>query len=565
MSSFKDLSGQVFGRLTVLERTGTAKSGHAIYAVQCDCEKKTVFNVNSNDLKKGHTKSCGCKRKPHGLSQSRLYRAWQNMKNRCDRETDISYKNYGERGITYTNEWGEFIPFRDWALSNGYEEDLTLERINVNGNYEPSNCTWVPMSEQSKNKRTNVHISYKGETKVLKDWAKHFDVPYSSIIGWYEKGVIEEKFDDLLKGIKYSKEEARYITYKSEKKKREEWAEYFNISLGSITHWKREGILHEKFDDLSKGINLNREQVLITYRGETKNVAGWLKHFNISKNTLMSWRQKEIVEQKFDDLTNGIGTAAKNPVLISYNGEVKNLGGWAKHFNISRRTISTWNKNGIVQEKFDGLSNGKLDITKGVLIEYKGITKNISEWTNYFNLGTGTINDWVKKEIVQQKFDELSQGIRGKKETLITYNNETKNINEWATHFHKSRATIRNWLKEGILEQKFDNLIQNNDKTYITHLNEIKTVNEWATHFGIAPNTIYNWRRKGLVEEKFSDLTNGKALKRHVPILITYKGVTKNQKEWARYFNIDEKAVGRWNKQNIIEQKFDSLTNQRNE
>ncbi|PGK52211.1 hypothetical protein CN918_30950 [Priestia megaterium] len=352
-----DLTGQVFGKLTVLKRVGSNKHKQVIYSVQCSCEDQTVFDVVANDLRKGQTVSCGCKRRPHGLSRSKLYRAWTNMKNRCDRENDISYKNYGARGITYTKEWAQFIPFRDWALANGYEDGLSLERKNVNGHYEPSNCTWVQLSDQHKNKRINIFITYNGETKIQKDWAKYFNVPYSNIIRWYENGVIEEKFDELSKGIVYSKKEAAFIIYKGKKKKREEWAEYFDVSLASITRWKRLGILEEKFDDLSKGINLNREEVLITYKGETKNVAGWLKHFNISKNTLMNWRNKGIVQEKFDDLTNGKGTAENKPIEICFNGEIKTAKEWADYFSVHSKTVRNWNRQGIVLKKFAELSH----------------------------------------------------------------------------------------------------------------------------------------------------------------------------------------------------------------
>jgi len=352
-----DLTGQVFGKLTVLKRVGSNKHKQVIYSVQCSCEDQTIFNVVANDLRKGSTVSCGCKRRPHGYAQTKLYKAWQNMKSRCDREIDISYKNYGARGITYTNEWTDFIPFKNWALDNGYEDGLSLERKNVNGNYEPSNCTWIPLSNQHKNKRVNVFITHKEETKILKDWAKHFNVPYTSVLGWYERGNIDEKLEELSNGIVYSKKEAAYITYKGEKKNREEWAEYFNISLDSITRWKRLGILEQKFDDLSNGINLNREEVLITYRGETKNVAGWLKHFNISKNTLMNWRNKGIVQEKFDDLVNGVGTAANKPVEICFNGEIKTAKEWAEHFNVHSRTVRNWNRQGNVLEKFAELQH----------------------------------------------------------------------------------------------------------------------------------------------------------------------------------------------------------------
>lgn len=109
----------------------------------------------------------------YGLSKSRLYRIYHHMLDRCYRENDPKYPNYGKRGINVCEEWKkDFLNFYNWAIQNGYEENLSIERIDVNGNYEPSNCTWITMSEQAKNRTNQNIIEYNGERHYLTEWAK---------------------------------------------------------------------------------------------------------------------------------------------------------------------------------------------------------------------------------------------------------------------------------------------------------------------------------------------------------------------------------------------------------
>lgn len=113
----------------------------------------------------------------HGGTGTRLHQAWQNMKARCYRKSTREYCNYGGRGISICDEWlNSFEPFKEWALSNGYKDDLTLDRIDNNGNYEPSNCRWITNQEQQHNKRTNRLITFNGITKTLTQWAKEMNL-----------------------------------------------------------------------------------------------------------------------------------------------------------------------------------------------------------------------------------------------------------------------------------------------------------------------------------------------------------------------------------------------------
>lgn len=110
--------------------------------------------------------------KTHGLGKPATYSHWYNMKTRCFNKNNHKYKDYGARGITVCNEWVSFVNFHNWAMNNGFEEGLTLERIDVNGNYCPENCTWIPMAQQAKNKRTSRLITYNGITDTIQGWTK---------------------------------------------------------------------------------------------------------------------------------------------------------------------------------------------------------------------------------------------------------------------------------------------------------------------------------------------------------------------------------------------------------
>ena len=107
----------------------------------------------------------------HNMCNTRLYRIWKNMKDRCCNKNNVKYQNYGGRGICYCDEWAEFEAFGNWALKNGYTDILTLDRIDANGNYEPSNCRWITIQQQQYNKSTNHLITYDGQTQTLTEWA----------------------------------------------------------------------------------------------------------------------------------------------------------------------------------------------------------------------------------------------------------------------------------------------------------------------------------------------------------------------------------------------------------
>lgn len=201
-----DLLGKRFGRLTVVGRGESTKDKKAVWVCKCDCGNTKA--VPASSLKSGHTRSCGClfydsrkivaeKQKgekshfyKHGLSDSRINSIYRGMKKRCYDKNEPAYRNYGGRGIKVCDEWlSDFMSFYRWAMGNGYNDDLSIDRIDVNGDYCPENCRWTDRKTQANNTRTNRKYSLNGETHTIADWARIYGVErklvYKRIsLGW---------------------------------------------------------------------------------------------------------------------------------------------------------------------------------------------------------------------------------------------------------------------------------------------------------------------------------------------------------------------------------------------
>lgn len=183
--------GQKFGKLKVIsELEERAKGGGKQYLCQCDCGNTTI--VRSDHLKSGHTTSCGCNKimiTSHKKSQSNLYRRWCKIKERCYNKYCCNYKNYGQRGIKMCNEWrDDFMAFYEWAINNGYYKTLTIDRIDVNGNYEPNNCRWVDMATQQNNRTNTVYITCNGKTQSVMEWCRELNLKPSTVYARVKRG-----------------------------------------------------------------------------------------------------------------------------------------------------------------------------------------------------------------------------------------------------------------------------------------------------------------------------------------------------------------------------------------
>lgn len=181
-----DLTGKRFGRLTVIEHLGR-KNHASFWRCKCDCGNEV--NCYYGNLVRGTSTSCGCMRSTyakisrncHGESTGVLYKRWSGMRTRCYNPNAKEYENYGGRGIKVCEEWAQYWPFREWAYNNGYSDDLTLDRIDVNKDYSPENCRWIPIDEQASNKRTSMIIEYNGFRMTAAQWARELGIGKDTI------------------------------------------------------------------------------------------------------------------------------------------------------------------------------------------------------------------------------------------------------------------------------------------------------------------------------------------------------------------------------------------------
>ena len=202
----EDLTGQKFGKMTVLGRDTDRQSKRTYWMCQCECG--TIKSCRADSLKEGSIVSCGCKKRAqdktnltkhhtHKQSGTRLYYSWQDMKKRCYNEGNSRYANYGGRGIKVCDEWKDnFTAFYQWAIDNGYSEKKTIDRINVDGDYEPSNCRWADAKTQCNNRTSNIKITIGNSTRTLTEWCEIFNVDYKKINARYRRNGFAS-IDDL--------------------------------------------------------------------------------------------------------------------------------------------------------------------------------------------------------------------------------------------------------------------------------------------------------------------------------------------------------------------------------
>jgi hypothetical protein len=194
----RDLSGQRFGRLTV--QFGFRQNKKTYWRCICDCgNEKDIFH---SSLLRGLTNSCGCLQKEarssthttHGASKTRLYQIFHCMLKRCYNENASNYERYGGRGIRICDEWhNDFLAFRKWALSHGYNDNLSIDRINPNDNYRPENCRWVDATTQVRNRRNTMFLTFHGVKKTVAEWAAILGIKRATLARRIRTGMTVEK------------------------------------------------------------------------------------------------------------------------------------------------------------------------------------------------------------------------------------------------------------------------------------------------------------------------------------------------------------------------------------
>lgn len=199
-----DITGKHYGRLVAIKRVDNDRNNHKRWLCKCECGSETI--VLENDLATGKTRSCGCyyketrkiAAKTHGGSKTRLFRIWASMKSRCENPNRKDRAYYGGRGITVCDEWKEYEVFSKWAYENGYADNLSIDRIDVNKGYSPENCRWADAITQMNNTRHNRYITVGGETKTVTEWSRANHIPHSTIYyrlahGWSEADAVAKQ------------------------------------------------------------------------------------------------------------------------------------------------------------------------------------------------------------------------------------------------------------------------------------------------------------------------------------------------------------------------------------
>lgn len=203
---FNDLTGKCFGRIKVVHRVENDKHAKAQWLCMCSCGNSVV--VTGSRLVSGKTQSCGCLQreltsernartmKNYGLTREKLYHVWRTMRQRVSNPNSQRYRLYGLRGICVCDEWNEYSAFREWAVSSGYKEGLSIDRIDVNGNYCPENCRWTTQKVQCNNKRNNRRISFRGDERTLSEWADILGMKQNTLNaracrGWNEESILQ--------------------------------------------------------------------------------------------------------------------------------------------------------------------------------------------------------------------------------------------------------------------------------------------------------------------------------------------------------------------------------------
>ncbi|HFL2403586.1 TPA: hypothetical protein ACG3PH_001964 [Clostridioides difficile] len=258
MAKFLDITGKKFGRLRVIKFSKEIKSGkrnRKYWLCKCDCGN--FKEIRTDSLTSGLVQSCGCLKKEqdklnltdkyqfkkkYKVQNKRLYSIWKGIISRCTDKNNKRYNRYGERNIIVCDEWFCYDNFANWALSNGYSEKLTIDRINNEGNYESSNCRWVDIKTQCRNRSTNILVKHEEKEITLIELSEKTDISYSCLRSRYSKGLVGNKLIEKVKIIEESRAKLSIEDVKEIRKKHsdgytiKQLSEIYPVTYSSISN-----------------------------------------------------------------------------------------------------------------------------------------------------------------------------------------------------------------------------------------------------------------------------------------------------------------------------------------
>lgn len=233
-------NGEKYGKLLIIGSENINKK----IMQKCICECGNEKYVHYSKLKSGHTKSCGCLKNKYTIKNKRIFNCWWNMKQRCDSKDRNDSKYYHDKGITYCDEWNNYESFQDWAINNGYADNLTLDRLDSNLSYCPENCRWITIEEQQRNRSFCLYFSHNGETKTLSEWAREFGINRTTLHDRIYK--FGYSFDEAIARPLRVPKNSILMEYNGEVLTQSQFAKKFNTSHQIISRLRSKGYTVEQ-------------------------------------------------------------------------------------------------------------------------------------------------------------------------------------------------------------------------------------------------------------------------------------------------------------------------------
>lgn len=363
--------GKRFGRLIVIRENGKAKNGSLMYLCECDCGN--FITVRGISLRNGDCKSCGCLRKEisskgnstHGHSNERLFNVWRCMIRRCYDVNHSSYHRYGGRGIKICDNWlNNYESFKNFMLDNGYPEDAgsyeySIDRLNNDGNYEPSNCRVVTAKIQSLNKSNNHRVSFKGEEMTITEAAQKCGLTNKQVFNRIDKGW------DIKRALTQPLTQAHIYLASGQKHTISEWAKIMGVTDAVIRGRLKTHTMQQIYDEYTG--NNNRIEVNdFTVKYETAdnitmNRRDWSKKLGITDTTLRKLLKDYSMQEIYDDWKNHDGELSFiRRKSLEANGVKKSQTEWCKELGVSLKYLRKHLKTKTMQQIYDEVSKKKL-------------------------------------------------------------------------------------------------------------------------------------------------------------------------------------------------------------